>query len=105
MRNPSSFVDPENWCPERWLPETHPLHDPRFDADNKAAFKPFSYGPRDCAGKNLAYSEMRLIITKILYRLDFELLPGQERWYADKYVWSVWEKKALNVNFRPRKKV
>ncbi|KAJ6443727.1 hypothetical protein O9K51_02112 [Purpureocillium lavendulum] len=100
MRNRDSFVDPEEWCPERWLPETHPLYDPRFKADNKAAFKPFSYGPRDCAGKNLAYSEMRLIISRILHRLDFELVPGQERWYEDKYVWSVWEKKPLNVNFR-----
>ncbi|KXX83267.1 Isotrichodermin C-15 hydroxylase [Madurella mycetomatis] len=103
MRNPESFVDPDNWCPERWLPKTHPLYEPRFEADNKAAFKPFSYGPRDCAGKNLAYAEMRLIICNILHRLDFELAPGQERWYADKHVWSVWEKKPLNVNFRARK--
>lgn len=101
-RNAGSFVDPESWRPERWLPRGHPLYDPRFEADNKAAFKPFSHGPRDCAGKNLAYSELRLIIAKILYRLDFSLAPGQERWYADKHVWSVWEKKPLNVRFRLR---
>ncbi|KAF6798079.1 hypothetical protein CSOJ01_12856 [Colletotrichum sojae] len=102
MRNPANFVDPESWRPERWLPKSHPLYDPRFEADNKAAFKPFSHGPRDCAGKNLAYSEMRLIICKVLHRLDFELVGGQERWYADKHVWSVWEKKPLHVRFRPR---
>jgi cytochrome P450 len=104
MRNPKSFVDPENWCPERWLPKTHPLYDARFEADNKAAFKPFSYGSRDCVGKNLAYAEMRLIISKLLYCLDFELAPGQERWYVDKFVWNVWEKMPLIVNFRSRQK-
>ncbi|KAJ0331809.1 hypothetical protein COL5a_002478 [Colletotrichum fioriniae] len=85
MRNKGNFINAESWCPQRWLPKTHPLYDPRFENDNKAAFKPFSYGPRDCAGKNLAYSEMRLMICKILYRLDFELVDGQEQWYTDKH--------------------
>ncbi|KAK1974950.1 cytochrome P450 [Colletotrichum cereale] len=102
MRNRGNFIDAESWCPQRWLPKTHPLYGPRFEDDNKAAFKPFSYGPRDCAGKNLAYSEMRLMICKILHRLDFELVEGQERWYADKHVWSVWEKQPLELRFRPR---
>ncbi|KAH8202936.1 hypothetical protein TruAng_002882 [Truncatella angustata] len=28
MRNPDSFVDPESWYPEWWLPKTHPLYGP-----------------------------------------------------------------------------
>ena len=45
-----------------------------------AVFRPFSTGPRDCIGKNLAYAEMRMIVSKLLYKFDFEVLPGQDGW-------------------------
>jgi len=41
----SNFKDPQKFIPERWL------DDERFVNDKKAAFQPFSYGPRDCIGK------------------------------------------------------
>ena len=46
-RLPSNFVDPEEFVPERWLPEA-PL---KYEADNKAIFEPFMVGPRNCIGK------------------------------------------------------
>lgn len=77
FRNPDKFVDPDSFHPERWLPETHPRHDAKYANDNRAVFKPFSYGPRDCIGKNLTYSEIRVIISRILFRCNFELEAGQ----------------------------
>ncbi|OCK94775.1 uncharacterized protein K441DRAFT_110390 [Cenococcum geophilum 1.58] len=40
--------------------------DSRLKGDNKMAFKPFSYGPRNYLGKKMAFHEMCLIITKVL---------------------------------------
>lgn len=41
----SNFVDADSFVPERWL------GDERYAKDNKAAFQPFSFGPRNCLGK------------------------------------------------------
>ncbi|KJZ75438.1 hypothetical protein HIM_05134 [Hirsutella minnesotensis 3608] len=102
FQNPGNFVEPEHFLPERWLPATHQDHDGRFAADNKAAFKPFSYGPRDCLGKNLALAEIRLIVCRILFRLDFELAYNQSSWHDDQRVLGLWDKGPLHVNFRRR---
>ncbi|KAI5371354.1 hypothetical protein J4E82_009991 [Alternaria postmessia] len=55
-----NYKDPELFVPERWL------GDERYKDDNKRALNPFSFGPRNCLGKNLAYAEMRLILSKVL---------------------------------------
>ncbi|KAI5925072.1 cytochrome P450 [Camillea tinctor] len=103
--NPDNFHDPDNFHPERWLPATHPLYDAAFEKDNRAAFKPFSFGPRDCIGKNLAMSEMRLIMSKILYNYDFEVVPGQSNWKDSQRIFGIWEKGGLNVNILRRKQL
>lgn len=102
--NPNSFADPDSFRPERWLPASHPLYDPMFANDNKTGFRPFSYGVRDCIGKNLAYSEMRVTASRILHRFDFELAPGQENWADRQNAFVIWEKPALNVIFKEREK-
>ena len=45
FRSPTNFRDPDNFAPERWL------GDPRYEGDNRAAFHPFSFGPRNCIGQ------------------------------------------------------
>ncbi|KAK1981748.1 cytochrome P450 [Colletotrichum cereale] len=102
FRNPDNFVDPDSFRPERWLSPSHPRFDERYANDNRACFKPFSYGPRDCIGKNLAYSEMRLLISRILYRFDYNLLPGQERWHDSQNSFLIWNKSPLKVQFSLR---
>ncbi|KAM4067811.1 cytochrome p450 [Hirsutella rhossiliensis] len=102
FQNPANFVEAESYIPERWLPATHPRYEGRFAADKRAVFKPFSYGPRDCIGKNLAYSEMRLIICRLLYRFDFELAHKQESWHDDQKILFFWQKKPLYLNLQRR---
>eukprot|EP00756_Hemistasia_phaeocysticola_P008845 Hpha_TRINITY_DN14744_c0_g1::TRINITY_DN14744_c0_g1_i1::g.103168::m.103168/K07440/CYP46A1; cholesterol 24-hydroxylase len=46
-----------------------------FAAFNPATprFSPFTFQPRDCIGKNFAQSEIRAIMSHLLYRFSFEL--------------------------------
>ncbi|KAK8096374.1 uncharacterized protein PG998_014242 [Apiospora kogelbergensis] len=99
--NPTNFADPETFIPERWLPETHPLYDARFESDNKAAFKPFSAGPRDCVGKNLAYAEMRLVVARLLWNFDISALPGQDSWESRQRIFTVSDKGPLMIKLTP----
>ncbi|KAM3509232.1 hypothetical protein MY11210_006415 [Beauveria gryllotalpidicola] len=95
-RNPNNFADPDLYRPQRWLPTTHPLYDDRYKNDNKDVFKPFSFGARDCIGKNLAMNELRLIASRLLHRFDYELAPGQDDWMASQRALLLWEKGDLN---------
>lgn len=40
-----------------------------FDNDNHAVLQPFVVGPWSCIGRNLAYVEMRYILTMVLFNL------------------------------------
>ena len=68
-RNPRVFSDPERFDPDRWTPE--------FERQlPKAAFIPFSMGPRVCLGKPFAMMEARLILASLLQRARPALQPG-----------------------------
>ncbi|KIJ23223.1 hypothetical protein M422DRAFT_276244 [Sphaerobolus stellatus SS14] len=70
-QNPKYFApSPEKFFPERWI-EEGPGH-----ILNYAAFLPFSYGPTNCVGKNLAMFEMRIVVCSLLQKFEFELAPG-----------------------------
>ncbi|OCK77527.1 cytochrome P450 [Lepidopterella palustris CBS 459.81] len=86
----ANFTSPKSFIPERWT------GDLRFANDNKFAFQPFSYGPRNCLGKNMAYHEMRLILSKILFNFDLQLCEESEGW-TNQECWTLWEKHPLMV--------
>ncbi|KAL9601089.1 MAG: hypothetical protein Q9219_002799 [cf. Caloplaca sp. 3 TL-2023] len=46
-RSPKNFADPDTFDPERWMTNAPA----KYHNDNKAAFQPFSMGPRGCIGK------------------------------------------------------
>lgn len=68
-----------------------------FFNDNRDAFKPFSTGPRDCIGRNLAYHEMRLILAKVLWHFDLELDETCQDWAESQRTFALWEKPPLLV--------
>jgi cytochrome P450 len=69
-RSPKNFTQPNEFLPERWLQSEKGS---RFDMDKKATLQPFSFGPRNCIGKNLAYAELRLILARMIWNFDLSL--------------------------------
>ncbi|KAI1811604.1 cytochrome p450 monooxygenase [Poronia punctata] len=87
--SPRNFTNPEEYRPERFL------GDPEFAEDDLSAMQPFSVGPRNCIGRNLAYAEMRLILARILFRFDVKLAPEARDWLKGQRVYSLWDKPPL----------
>lgn len=49
---------------------------------------------------SLAYAEMRVILTRLLWRFDLELLPESRNW-MDQRVFFLWDKPTLMVKITP----
>ncbi|KAI1363826.1 cytochrome P450 [Xylaria arbuscula] len=96
-----NFHRASEFLPERWLPEA--ATDPKspFYHDRREAHRPFSFGPRDCIGRNLAYHEMRLIMAKVLFNFDLRLDPSCNEWYRQR-IFALWEKPPLMVYLTER---
>lgn len=92
--HPDNFYQPDAFLPERWLPGRREM--PPFENDNRACLQPFSYGPRNCLGRNLARAEMRLIMARLLWRYDLELDPETSAtWHDEQKVFGFWVKPPL----------
>ncbi|KAL1641275.1 hypothetical protein SLS58_006177 [Diplodia intermedia] len=96
--SPRHFALSEQYMPERWL--TGDDADPRFADDDRAILQPFSHGPRNCIGKNLAWHEMRLILSYTLWHFDLELCEESAHW-TDQRVYALWEKHPLMARLKP----
>ncbi|KAK4062902.1 hypothetical protein Trihar35433_8697 [Trichoderma harzianum] len=94
--NAKNFTLPDSYIPERWL------GDARFSSDPQDVLQAFSFGPRNCIGKNLAYAEMRLILAKILWNFDISLHPDSKDWLQDNRAFTLWQKPDLNIYIKPR---
>ncbi|KAF5628928.1 cytochrome P450 monooxygenase [Fusarium sp. NRRL 52700] len=92
-----NFKSPDDFIPERWLP-----NNTGFEGDKKDALQPFHVGPRNCLGRNLAYFEMRLLIARLIWRFDLELDPRSADWNRQK-TFLLWEKPPMFVKILPRR--
>ena len=97
--DPRNFHRPLDFLPDRWLPE---CHEEMFKGDYRNCFQPFSFGPRNCLGKNLAWAEMRLIAAKLLFRFDLELNERSRRWAEGQKMFGFWVKPDLLVWVKKR---
>ncbi|KAF9063009.1 high nitrogen upregulated cytochrome P450 monooxygenase 2 [Rhodocollybia butyracea] len=101
--NPSNFSpSPEEFIPDRWLRSKNEKSDPQAETvykNNTNAFLPFSYGPANCAGRNLAKKEIMMVMSILLHNFDFR--------FADGFDWENWPQqlKAFFVTIRPPIKV
>lgn len=101
----SNFAEPESFAPERWLPSVAKDPTSPFYADKRDAVQPFSYGPRNCIGKHLAYNEMRVIIARLLWEFDMKLDSSSTKWtqpYSKHKAWAIWKKPPLVVHIERR---
>tara|TARA_B100000470_G_C19475206_1_gene251944 strand:- start:63 stop:548 length:486 start_codon:yes stop_codon:yes gene_type:complete len=78
-RNKDLWEDPELFNPDRDYKESEIWHHEGFGGYNVSSerFSPFTYGPRNCLGKNFAQMEMRLILLNIFRNHDFTLEKRQ----------------------------
>ncbi|KAF7585651.1 hypothetical protein BBP40_010354 [Aspergillus hancockii] len=92
--SPSNFHTPERFIPERWLPEAKRDPASPFFSDERDVLQPFSTGPRNCIGRNLAFAEMRVILARVLWNFDLELCEESREW-RDQKSYTLWEKPPL----------
>lgn len=55
---------------------------------------------KSLTSNSLAYAEMRLILARLLWNFDLELMPESRNW-KDQKIYTLWEKGALNVKLTP----
>jgi cytochrome P450 len=68
--SPRYWENPENFDPERFSKANEKRHTP-------FAHLPFGAGPRGCIGGNYAMLQMLMILSVLLRKYDFQLVPGQ----------------------------
>jgi len=100
---------PDSFIPERWI-----QNDPYWTAEKNSkeerrhvveAFIPFSQGPANCIGKNLALLEMRLVVSYIMknFELDFhEGWKGRDTWLGELTDYSLLMKTEFPVTVKMR---
>ncbi|KAL5362983.1 cytochrome P450 [Aspergillus floccosus] len=92
--SPLNFEQPESFIPERFIDTTG------FQ-DQREVLQPFSIGPRNCIGKNLAYAETKLILARLFSQFELELTPESDSW-IDQRTYVIWEKPPMYVSLTPR---
>ncbi|KAL2060724.1 hypothetical protein VTL71DRAFT_9365 [Oculimacula yallundae] len=125
QHNSDYFPEPYAFRPERWLSRDHiqsvdsekrlSVHDgigvskEEVEVAQKA-FCAFSFGPRGCIGKNMAYMEMMLAMARLLFLFDIEavgkigdgkLAGGNVEWKMKDQFNAV--KEGPMIRFAPRK--
>jgi cytochrome P450 len=90
----ANFKNAGRFVPERWLGS------PEYSDDKLECVQPFSVGPRNCIGQNLALHEIRLVIACVMHAFDIELCPEFQNW-SDQKIFALWEKKQLMCRLKP----
>jgi cytochrome P450 len=67
---PRYWQDPERFDPERFTKANEKLQTP-------FTYLPFGAGPRGCIGGNYAMLQILMILSSLLRKYDFQLVPGQ----------------------------
>jgi cytochrome P450 len=67
---PQYWENPESFDPERFTKSNEKLHTP-------FTHLPFGAGPRGCIGGNYAMLQILMILSVLLRKYDFRLVPGQ----------------------------
>ncbi|PYH89624.1 cytochrome P450 [Aspergillus ellipticus CBS 707.79] len=98
-RSALNFHRPDEFIPERAFLKNDPTSP--FHNDQRDAVQPFSVGPRNCIGRNLAYNEMRIICARVLWNFDLELCADSTKWNEQK-TYALWEKHPLMCKLKKR---
>lgn len=78
-RNPDHFEEPLRFMPERW--ESADL-----GKSSQYTWTPFSIGPRNCIGQTFAQIEAKVVLTRLLRKFKFSLVPGQTKMVTERLI-------------------
>ncbi|KAK7691792.1 hypothetical protein QCA50_005195 [Cerrena zonata] len=101
-RDPRYFSpSPDTFIPDRWL-TSNPEESPA-----QSAFIPFSYGPANCVGRQMAKQEMLMFASLLLQNFDFAFAPqfkgeGADAWEGKRFDFLVTTRAPLIVRVKPR---
>ncbi len=94
-RSSRHFKNSHSYHPERFL------GDEEYADDKRSVIQPFSVGPRNCLGRNLAWAEIRSMLARLVWHFDIELLEESSDWEKQK-VFILWAKPSLMVKLTAR---
>jgi cytochrome P450 len=97
-RSSRHFTNPEVYAPERFLGAE------QYKDDKRHVIQPFSVGPRNCIGQNLAWAEIRAILARLVWNFEFELVDKGVQWEKQR-VFILWQKPSLMVRLKERNAV
>ncbi|KAK1974968.1 averantin oxidoreductase [Colletotrichum cereale] len=98
-----NFKDPDEFVPERWLPEER---DAKYADDKRAAFRPFAKGSLDCIGKRFVYHEVHMAFAALIWHFDLEIAPRSLHWdkgYRAEFIRIIRQKRPLYIKATPRR--
>jgi cytochrome P450 len=75
--NEQVFGDPNRFRPERYIPSEITGTTAEDVSAIRSYYHPFLIGPFNCVGKNIAMTEMALVVARTLFRLDLRAVPGE----------------------------
>lgn len=95
QRSPNSFVDPDEFRPERFLQRGQ---GGKYQHDLHEVYKPFSSGPRTCIGREMALQSIRLTTAKLLFKYNVKFTsPDCFIWERDCKSSALWAEYRLPV--------
>ncbi|RDW75545.1 hypothetical protein BP6252_06687 [Coleophoma cylindrospora] len=77
-RDPRIWDEPDEFCPERWI-MTAEDGTRKFNWEYEKWFLGFSYGPRACVGRNVAFMELKKTVATMFRRYDYRLVHENEK--------------------------
>lgn len=75
MRDEELFPSPDDFQPERFLPETKTIH-PRINL--KEFDLPFGFGRRICPGMHLALNSLFINVSRLLWAFDIKPVKDKD---------------------------
>ncbi|KAI3944211.1 hypothetical protein MKW98_016441 [Papaver atlanticum] len=82
--------------PERWIDDDGLL----IRHENMSKFVTFNLGPRTCLGKDMAFTQIKAVVTTVLFNFEVEVLEGQ--YIFPKPAITLHMEKGLNVKLQKR---
>lgn len=71
QHDPRYWSNPEEFCPDRFLPENKP-------SIINGTYLPFGLGPRNCIGMRFALMESKLVLARTVLEFEMSPAPGHE---------------------------